>query len=110
MNMRLFAQMIFMRKEMRENQLEQSRRFDIQQQTAATNTRKIRMLMQNPTRNFSGGMRNLGHTIQNNNNMGDRVISNTIAEDEIREATSHATLGKCPKSLYDLWNEWEHGI
>ena len=68
------------------------------------------MLMHNPTRNFSGGMRNLGHTnrIQNNNNMGDREISNTIAEDEIRKATSHATLGKCPKSLYDLWNEWEH--
>ena len=95
---------------MRENQLEQSPWFDIQQQTAATNTKNIRMLMQNPTRNFSGGMRNLGHTIQNNNNMGDRDISNTIAEDEIREATSHATLGKCPKSLYDLWNEWEHGI
>ena len=70
------------------------------------------MLMQNPTRNFSGGMRNLGHTnrIQNNNNMGDRDISNTIAADEIREATSHATLGKCPKSLYDLENEWEHGL
>ena len=97
---------------MRENQLEQSRQFNIQQQMAATNTKNIRMLMQNPTRNFSGGMRNLGHTnrIQNNNNMGDREISNTIAEDEIREATSHATLGKCPKSLYDLWNEWEHGI
>ena len=47
---------------MRENQLEQSRRFDIQQQTAAKNTRNIRMLMQNPTRNFRGGMRNLGHT------------------------------------------------
>ena len=40
--MRLFAQLVAMRKEMRENQLEQSRRFDIQQQTAAKNTRNIK--------------------------------------------------------------------
>ena len=103
MNMQLMAQVIAMRKEIRENQLEQSRQFEIQQQYNRTNTKNIRMLMQNPTRNFSGGIRNFGHTNRtHNNNAGDCEIANTIAEDKIQEATGNATLGRCPSSLYNL--------
>merc|ERR1712238_564303 len=55
-------------------------------------------------------MGNLGHNRSHNNNAGDHVIDNTIPEEEIREITTNATLGRCPRSLDELWNEWENGI
>ena len=108
MSLRILAQLIAIRKENKEDRLESTRQFEIQQQYNRMNTKNMHVLMSNPTRNFAGGMRNCGlanNTRSHNDRAGDRDIVNTIAEHEIQEANDNATLGRCPKSLYDLWNE-----